>query len=143
MTLRAREQDIRRDRAASNICTNQALCALAATAYLAVIGPHGLRDVAATGAARARRLESVLARVRGAPRVHTARLPQRVRGARARRASRSTTRSWNAGVLAGLPLARWYPDDPALRDALLVCATEVTTDADIDRFGAALREVLG
>ena len=46
------------------------------------------------------------------------------------------------GVLAGLPLARWYPDDPVLRDALLVCATEVTTDDDIERFGAALREVL-
>ena len=45
-------------------------------------------------------------------------------------------------ILAGLPLADWYPDDPQLRDALLVCATEVTTPDDIDRFAAALREVL-
>ena len=50
-------------------------------------------------------------------------------------------RAWN-GRLAGLPLAEWYPDDPDLADALLVCATEVTTDEEIARFATALGEVL-
>ena len=54
--------------------------------------------------------------------------------------SRSTPGSSTEDVLAGLPLARWYPDDPDLADALLLCATELTTDADIDRLVAAIED---
>lgn len=136
MTLRAREQDIRRERAASNICTNQALCALAATVYIATLGPHGLADVARNGAAAARRLERALAAV-GIRRVHDGaylnEFAVRVPDARAVHAS-----LLDAGVLAGLPLAAWYPDDPGLADALLLAATELTTDEDIDRLVTAL-----
>ncbi len=140
MTLRAREQDIRRDRAASNICTNQALCALAATVYLSTMGPHGLRDVAAGGAAAARRLEAALAAV-GAPRIHAAPYLNEF-AVHVADAPRVHAALLERGVLGGLVLRDWYPDDPALADALLVCATEVTTDEEIARFAGALREVL-
>ena len=136
MTLRAREQDIRREKAASNICTNQALLALAASVYLATIGPHGLRDVAALGAANAATLELALARA-GAPRIHQGpylnEFVVRVPDARAVHA-----RLLDRGVLAGIPTADLLPDEPSLADGLLVCATEVTTAAEIDRFASAL-----
>ncbi len=140
MTLRAREQDIRREKAASNICTNQALCALAAAVYLTAMGPRGLVDVATTGAARAGELEAALA-VAGAPRLHggpylnefAVRVPD---------APAVHARLLERGILAGIPLAELEPGDESLADGLLVCATEVTTAAGIARFAAALGEEL-
>ncbi|HEY4753480.1 MAG TPA: hypothetical protein VIH37_09355, partial [Candidatus Limnocylindrales bacterium] len=140
MTMRAREQDIRREKAASNICTNQALLALAAAIYLAAIGPHGLRDVAALGAARASDLEAALAAT-GAPRMHAGpylnEFVIRVADARAVHA-----RLLERGVLAGIPLADLLPDEPSLAEGLLVCATEVTTPAEVALFADALRAEL-
>lgn len=136
MTMRAREQDIRREKAASNICTNQALCALAATVYLAAVGPRGLKNVAGLGAARARELEQALA-LAGAPRVHTGAYLNEF-AVKVPAARRVHAELIERGVLAGLPLANWFPDDPAMEDALLVCTTELTTSDEIAFFAAEL-----
>jgi glycine dehydrogenase subunit 1 len=140
MTLRAREQDIRREKAASNICTNQALCALAASIYLGAMGPHGLRDVAALGAARAAELEAALAAA-GAPRLHPGPYLNEF-AVRVPDAAAVHARLIGRGILAGLPVARIMPGEPSLADALLVCATEITTSAEIAAFAAALHEEL-
>jgi len=140
MTMRAREQDIRREKAASNICTNQALLALAAAIYLAAIGPHGLRDVAALGAAHATELEAALAAA-GAPRLHSGPYLNEF-AVRVPDARRVHARLLDRGVLAGIPLSELLPDDPAQADGLLVCATEVTTPAEIALFAEALRAEL-
>jgi glycine dehydrogenase subunit 1 len=92
------------------------------------------------GSARARELERALAGV-GVRRVHGGAYLNEF-AVRVPNAAAVHAALLGRGVLAGLPLARWYPEDDALRDALLVCATEVTTQADIERFAAALRDQL-
>ncbi|MFL5674088.1 MAG: glycine dehydrogenase, partial [Chloroflexota bacterium] len=111
-----------------------------ASIYLATIGPHGLRDVAALGAARAADLESALAGV-GVERLH--RGPYLNEFAISVPDARTVHRRLlSSGVLAGLVLADAEPDDPSLADGLLVCATELTTSAEIATFAGALSAVL-
>jgi glycine dehydrogenase subunit 1 len=140
MTLRAREQDIRRERAATSITTNQTLLALAASIWMAIMGPRGMADVVELGAARATELEAALADA-GAPRLHGGAYLNEF-AIRVPNAPEVHRRLLDRGVLAGLVLAEAEPDDPALADALLVCATEVTTPGEIRQFADALRTEL-